>query len=144
MALISTSALRKITILVFVVAVVSFGATEIHKRLIVPRQQAAVTTLTTTPTKDWNAPPEGFKESLPGSHYFPSDEQVVEGVVVDSKTDYLTLDTNGQKTTFYKQQGSFYATPDDGEEITTRMGRKMRIYYEGRGGKFYLVFGEYL
>lgn len=39
MTLISTSALRKITIVVLAVAIASFASAEIHKRFIIPRQQ---------------------------------------------------------------------------------------------------------
>jgi len=42
MMLISTSSLRRITIFILAVAIVSFGAAEVHKRFIVPRQQATV------------------------------------------------------------------------------------------------------
>jgi len=39
MSIVSTSALRKITFVVLTVALLTFGATEIHKRFIVPRRQ---------------------------------------------------------------------------------------------------------
>lgn len=43
MTLISTSALRKITVVVLFVATVTFGAAEIHKRFFAPSQQFAQT-----------------------------------------------------------------------------------------------------
>ena len=43
MAIVSTSALRKITFVVLTVALLTFGATEIHKRFIVPRQESQQT-----------------------------------------------------------------------------------------------------
>ncbi|MBM4401716.1 MAG: hypothetical protein FJ044_00530 [Candidatus Cloacimonetes bacterium] len=97
-----------------------------------------------TSMKDWNVPPEGHREPLPGSHYFPSDEEIVEGIVTHSETEYMTLDVNGQLLNFYSQIGSFLAAPDeDEEEIGPLVGKKMRVYYKERDGKFYLVFGEF-
>ena len=70
MTLISTSALRKITVFILVVAAVSFGAAEIHKRFFLPRQQAAISTPpppSSEPTPTPVADPFKFVESLEGT-----------------------------------------------------------------------------
>jgi len=98
MTLISTSALRKITIVVLAIAVASFASAEIHRRFVAPRQQAAaptpspaagstVPTPTPRPTPPWQVIPgrvkkvenysitlttsEGEKEPYAVSHAIP-------------------------------------------------------------------------
>lgn len=48
MAIVSTSALRKITVAVLVIAAVSFGAAEIHRRFILPQNPLPTSTETSS------------------------------------------------------------------------------------------------
>lgn len=99
MSIISTPTLRKITVAVLVVASVTFGAAEIHKRLIVPSQQTQT-----------QCPPTGCASAT-----LVVQENSLEGTISQIGRDFLVVkDTNRQEiravltsqTEFYQENAT--------------------------------------